>query len=230
MYVRLSSLTPKVRLESLAYPPDPDAMPTVLRDRVRAVRRAGSQRLAGGGACPALFGGGGDRGGRPARRRRGVCRGRLGRDLGRPARPRRGMGQANGSPHVRVEDLAVNLDDFGRARQRRARVASDADRPRRPGRPPRRGRDRARPGPRSAGGGSRSSTRSRRAGTCATTCITNSCTGGERRPRTWASLFVHVPLLPEQVPAGRWVPSLARADQVGRAGAAIRACLGVPPF
>jgi pyroglutamyl-peptidase len=135
------------------------------------------------------------------------------------------LGQAGGSTHVRLEDRAVNLDDFG-APDNAGQVLRRT--PIVPG------------GPDVLHAGveiERVLVEVRRS----RFAVQHSLSAGRyvcnhlyyqllHRRRTSApdlgALFVHVPLLPEQVPAGRWVPSLALADQVACVGAVIRACVG----
>ena len=134
------------------------------------------------------------------------------------------LGQAGGSPHVRLEDRAVNLDDFGapdnagQVLRRQPIVAG---------------------GPDVLYAGveiERVLVEVRRA----RFAVQHSLSAGRyvcnhlyyqllHRRQTVAPnlgvLFVHVPFLPEQIPAGRWMPSLALAEQTACVGAVIRACL-----
>ena len=134
------------------------------------------------------------------------------------------LGQAGGSTHVRLEDRAVNLDDFaapdnaGQILRRQPIVDGGSD---------------------ILHAGveiERVLVEVRRA----RFAVQHSLTAGRyvcnhlyyqllHRRQTFApnlaALFVHVPFLPQQVPAVRWMPSLALTDQVACVGAVIRACL-----
>jgi len=134
------------------------------------------------------------------------------------------LGQAGGATHVRLEDRAVNLDDFGlpdnagQVRQRQPIVPDGPD-------------------VLSAGVEiERVLVEVRRA----RFAVQHSLSAGRyvcnhlyyqllHRRQTSAphlgALFVHVPYLPEQIPAGRWMPSLALADQVACVRAVIGACV-----
>ena len=135
------------------------------------------------------------------------------------------LGQAGGSTHIRLEDRAVNLDDFGlpdNAGQVRSRQPIVAD------------------GPEillAAVEIERVLVEVRRA----RFAVQHSLSAGryvcnhlyyqllhwrQRSASSLGALFVHLPYLPEQVPAGRWMPSLALNDQVVCLRSVIAACLG----
>ena len=136
------------------------------------------------------------------------------------------LGQAGGSTHVRLEDRAVNLDDFGlpdNAGQVRRRQPIVPD------------------GPEILRAGveiERVLLEVRRA----RFAVQHSLSAGRyvcnhlyyqllhRRQRSALSLgalFIHLPYLPEQVPAGRWVPSIALKDQVACVRAVMTTCLNL---
>ena len=134
------------------------------------------------------------------------------------------LGQAGGATHVRLEDRAVNLDDFaapdnaGQIRQRQPIIADG-------------------PGILRAGVEiERVLVEVRRA----LFAVQHSLSAGRyvcnhlyyqllhRRQRLAPSpstLFVHLPFLPEQVPAGRWLPSMELKAQVACVRAVIRTCV-----
>ena len=134
------------------------------------------------------------------------------------------LGQAGGATHVRLEDRAANLDDFGlpdnAGQVRRQPIVPDG------------------PDVLSAGVEiERVLVEVRRAGFA----VQHSLSAGryvcnhlyyQLLHRRLASvphlgaLFVHVPYLTEQVRAGRWMPSLALSEQVACVRAVMGACLG----
>jgi pyroglutamyl-peptidase len=134
------------------------------------------------------------------------------------------LGQAGGATHVRLEDRAVNLDDFGlpdNAGQVRLRQPIIPDGP-----------DTLRAGVEIE----RVLVEVRRA----RFAVQHSLSAGRyvcnhlyyqllhRRQRSapnLGALFVHVPHLPEQVHAGRWTPSMALEDQVACVRAVIQSCV-----
>ena len=133
------------------------------------------------------------------------------------------MGQAGGSTHIRLEDRAVNLDHFtapdnaGFVRQQR--IIAD--------------------GPESLPAAvdiERVLIEVRRA----KFAVQHSLSAGRyvcnhlyyqllhrrRSASNFGTLFVHLPYLPEQVPVGRWMPSMELAEQVACVRAVIAGCLG----
>ena len=134
------------------------------------------------------------------------------------------LGQAGGATHVRLEDRAVNLDDFSapdNAGQLRRRQPIIAD------------------GPEILRAGveiERVLVEVRRA----RFAVQHSLSAGRyvcnhlyyhllhRRRRfapSYGALFVHLPLLSEQVPASRWMPSMELKDQVACVQEVIRTCV-----